>query len=327
MDVEVLLRQIEHDEDADCYIYAGPVAPGSERDFNECLAANKQRDNVVCFITTHGGSADVAYQMVRAIRRNYARGKFVLFVDSICKSAGTLIALGADEIVMSDTAELGPLDIQLQKPGELGEFLSGLTATQALSTIRVAAFEVFESQFLDLRFKSGGAISTKLAAELAVKLAVGLFRPIYAQFDPMRLGEHTRSNKIAQAYGERIKTANVKDETLHSLINSYPSHGFVIDREEASRLFNCVRRPTESQHNLGKVLWEVCRNALGGDEPLISPLKGETGEHDGTKESESCEHGGEEVGPTSTHAESPSATNEPEGRGSASQETSGGGPA
>ena len=30
-----------------------------------------------------------------------------------CKSAGTLLALGADEIIMSNLSELGPLDIQL----------------------------------------------------------------------------------------------------------------------------------------------------------------------------------------------------------------------
>ncbi|HEX4413417.1 MAG TPA: hypothetical protein VH107_07285, partial [Lacipirellulaceae bacterium] len=208
-----LLLQNESEADADIYMYAGPVVQASERKFNECLVKGKRRTNVISFVTTFGGSADVAYQIVRSARRNYPDGKFTLFVDSVCKSAGTLIALGADEIIMSDTAELGPLDVQLQKQGELGEFVSGLTATQALSTLRDAAFDAFETQFLQLRFKSGGAISTKLAAELAVKLVAGLFRPVYAQIDPMRLGENTRSNRIAQAYGERVKTSNVKDET------------------------------------------------------------------------------------------------------------------
>lgn len=144
--VNQLLLQIEEEEEADLFMYAGPVAPISERQFNECLIKNKQRTNIICFVTTYGGSADVAYQLVRSIRRNYAGGKFTLFVDLICKSARTLIALGADEIVMSDTAELGPLDIQLQKPGELGELVSGLTPMQALSTLRDAAFDAFETQ-------------------------------------------------------------------------------------------------------------------------------------------------------------------------------------
>ncbi len=319
--VNRLLLRIEKDAEADIFMYAGPVAIKSEREFNQCLVANKKRDNVLCFVTTYGGSADVAYQLVRSIRRNYAGGKFTLFVDSVCKSAGTLIALGADEIVMSDTAELGPLDIQLQKPGELGELVSGLTATQALSTLRDAAFDAFESQFLQLRYRSGGVISTRLAADLAVKIVVGLFKPIYAQFDPMRLGENTRANRIAHAYGQRIRTTNVKEETLDGLINNYPSHGFVIDRDEAAELFNSVRPPTQFERLLGAALWQGCFEALSGDEPIIRSLRGnDEGVEDETAvKNQEGESGNDKA--TSTR----SADSQRENAGGSQEENSGGG--
>lgn len=275
-----VLRRIQDELDVDIVLFLGPVAPRSEREFNECLKKCKQRQNILLMIATFGGSADVAYQLVRAARRHYPDGKFTLFVDSVCKSAGTLIALGADEIVMSDTAELGPLDVQIQKPEELGEMMSGLTSKEALNTLREEAIEMFESSFLRLRFRSQGAISTRTAAELAVKLAVGLFDPIYAHFDPMRLGEHERSNRIAMAYGELIRSSNVKDSTLERLIAAYPSHNFVIDRDEARKLFMVVREPTEHEVLLGNLFHKSSDSALSGDAPIIRRLIGDDDEQE-----------------------------------------------
>lgn len=323
--VRELIDGIETNAEADLYLFAGPVYPPAEREFNQCLIDNKSHQNIICFVTTLGGSADVAYQLVRSVRRNYPTGKFTLFVDSICKSAGTLIALGADEIVMSDTAELGPLDVQLQKTGELGEFVSGLTSAQALSTLRDAALGSFENYFLALRFKSSGAISTRMAMEFAAKMVVGLFRPVYAQFDPMRLGENTRSNQIALAYGEKIKTANVKDDTLKALINDYPSHGFVIDRDEASELFEYVRKPTDAEHALGKLFWQICRDALEGDAPLIRAMRDK--EDNSGEEPDNCGQATEEqkTGADGGEGEGTGQTNESEGSGSSPKENSGDG--
>ena len=286
-----IIGAVEAHNDADVFAYLGPVSLKSEREFNDCLKKGKRRDNVLCLIATYGGSADVAYQLARAAKRHYPNGKFILFVDSICKSAGTLLAIGADEIVMSDTAELGPLDIQLQKPEELGELMSGLTSTQALNTLQDAAFETFETTFLRLRFRSQLAISTRTAAEVAVKLAVGLFDPIYAHFDPMRLGEHERSNQIALAYGDRIKTGNVKDDTIRQLIAEYPSHGFVIDRDEAQKLFHSVRAPEEAEVRLGMIFRKASEQALEGDSPIIRRLNSDDKESDAAENENGTDSG------------------------------------
>lgn len=47
--------------------------------------------------------------------------------------------------------------------------------------------------------------------------------------------------------------------TLQRLANSYPSHGFVIDREEAKELFENVRIPTEREHELLNLLAHVSK--------------------------------------------------------------------
>jgi len=60
---------------------------------------------------TPGGLVLAATQIARAIRAR--KGKVTVFVPHYAMSGGTLIALAADEIVMSPHAVLGPVDPQL----------------------------------------------------------------------------------------------------------------------------------------------------------------------------------------------------------------------
>lgn len=77
---------------------------------------NRQK-NVVLILTTYGGDAGAAFRIMRFLQRKYE--KVILFVFGYCKSAETLMALAADEIVMSDFGEFGPLDVQVFKSDEL----------------------------------------------------------------------------------------------------------------------------------------------------------------------------------------------------------------
>jgi len=60
---------------------------------------------------TPGGLVLAATQIARAINRR--KGKVTVYVPHYAMSGGTLIALAADEIVMSEHAVLGPVDPQL----------------------------------------------------------------------------------------------------------------------------------------------------------------------------------------------------------------------
>ena len=62
---------------------------------------------------TPGGLVLASLQIARAIHKH--RGKVTVFVPHYAMSGGTLIALAADEIVMSPHAVLGPVDPQLGK--------------------------------------------------------------------------------------------------------------------------------------------------------------------------------------------------------------------
>src|SRR5712675_181348 len=60
---------------------------------------------------TPGGLVLAAVQIARAIKAH--KGKVTVFVPHYAMSGGALLALAADEIVMSDYAVLGPVDPQL----------------------------------------------------------------------------------------------------------------------------------------------------------------------------------------------------------------------
>ncbi len=228
--------------DSDVFLYTGSIGSLIENDSpNKCSKA-KRRKNAILILCTYGGDPDAGYKISRLFQQKYE--KFTVLINGVCKSAGTLITVGANEIVMSDAAEIGPLDVQIGKKDEL-ETDSGLTVLSAIKALEDKTFELFETSFLRLKARSSGRITLKSAMEMANKLAIGTITPVMSQIDPMHVGEVSRAMNIGLEYGKRLdnKSKNCKFDTLTQLANAYPSHGFVIDRDEVKNLFNKVREP------------------------------------------------------------------------------------
>lgn len=112
--------------DADVYLYSGGIDRAGARQFvrEVCGASSLKRSGCLLILGTRGGDADAAYKIARIIKHHYS--KFTLLIPGLCKSAGSLIAIGADDLVIADDGELGPLDVQLGKRDELFEYSSGL---------------------------------------------------------------------------------------------------------------------------------------------------------------------------------------------------------
>lgn len=259
LDVGTLIAEISESNDADILLFNAELERGVDDVVIASVKAEKRHPNLMMILVTPGGDADAAYKMTRYIQEEYE--KFIVFVPGICKSAGTLCVLGANEIVMCDEGELGPLDVQLYKKDEIGELSSGLVLGEALSVTQSQAFSMFEKYMLDIKRNSSGQISFKMAAEIAGQLVVGLFEPVYRQVDPMLIGEVQRSMTVAEDYGRRlqVRSRNFTEEALLLLIQSYPSHSFVIDRREATQLFRNVREANKSEESLAVLLEPISR--------------------------------------------------------------------
>ena len=203
-----ILSLLITDDQKEIIIYSGPLESPYDVDLITRNYCGKHKKHILLLLATNGGDANAAYRIARCFKAHF--DLFSVFVHTFCKSAGTLLAVGANELIMSDHSELGPLDVQLKKADELGERSSGLTINQALASLQSQAFGMFEDYFLNLRLRSGYQITTMRAMDVAADLSVGLFAPIYSQIDPMRIGEIHRAVMVSMEYGQRIGKENLK---------------------------------------------------------------------------------------------------------------------
>lgn len=249
LDSDVVLAELTTALNADIFFFSGPTHRKQATLFMEVADDAPRRENVALVLSTYGGDADAAFIIARYLKRFYKR--FTLYVFGFCKSAGTLIALGADEIVMSHRGEFGPLDVQILKSDELVFRSSGLDIEQAVVSLSEQASEIFDKHFMRMIKRGSGAITTKTAADIASAISIGLISPVTAQIDPLRVGETQRAIKIASQYGYRL---NADRKKVDQLVIGYPAHSFVIDFDEAAKLFGNVRQPNSTELDLERVL-------------------------------------------------------------------------
>lgn len=74
----------------------------------------EKRNKLDLLIYSRGGESDVPWSVVSMFREYCQEGSFSVLIPYRAHSAATVIALGADEIVMTKKAELGPIDITIQ---------------------------------------------------------------------------------------------------------------------------------------------------------------------------------------------------------------------
>lgn len=80
--------------------------------FSQLLRSVGTAQNLDFVIQSPGGDGTAAETMLDLCRK-HCHGTLRVVVPMFAKSAATLIALGADEIVMGETSELGPIDAQI----------------------------------------------------------------------------------------------------------------------------------------------------------------------------------------------------------------------
>jgi len=254
-------------DNQDIILYSGQI---EQSGYTEIVKISREnpRDEVTLILNTVGGDPNAAYKIAKYLQSKYK--KFTLFIACICKSAGTLIAMGAHELVFSESGELGPLDVQLRKDHEIGlEYTSGLDMISALNYLNTKTLETFGQYLLDFRF--GGQLSTAVASRMATPIVTALYESLYRQIDPVKLGDITRSMEIASAYALRLAKVgkNLKDKALPRLVSGYPSHSFVIDFDEAKELFVNIRKCTDDEAPVAFKIEELQRGRVALTPPAV----------------------------------------------------------
>ncbi len=258
--------------DADVFLFNGELKAPRDFEMIMKIAEHRSRPNALLALATHGGDPDGAYRIARYFQENY--DSLTVLVAGRCKSAGTLIALGASELAFMPYGELGPLDIQLTKVDRFDQAQSGLTIQDALNTLESRATDSFYEMVRAYMEANNGLLSFPTASKAALEFVTKLYAPVFSRIDPEEVGARARSMRIAGDYGKRLsaKWNNVKSETVKKLAETYSSHSFVIDQREATSMFVNVRSATDAEHELVEALGPWARFQMSRDNYAVRAL-------------------------------------------------------
>jgi len=184
-------------------------------DSEEVLRAIQMTDRDVpidLVLHTPGGLVVASLQIARALKQH--RGKVTVFVPHFAMSGGTLIALAADEIVMSPYAILGPVDPQLGK----------YPAVSILAAVEGKPVERVEDETLILADQARKAIAQlhenvkellcdRMSEEKAEHLATMLSRGQWT---------HDRPITASEAAGLGLNVSTEMPEAILRLMALYP---------------------------------------------------------------------------------------------------------
>lgn len=186
-------------------------------------------------LVSNGGDGTVAWRIVSLIRERVK--KFSVLVPQAAFSAATLIALGADEIVMHPYGNLGPTDPQIVNRNknvqfgsqDLAAFLT-FAKNEVGLTDQAPLLELFKKFSEEVGFVGIGvaARSAQLSASMAEKL--------------LRL--HMKSDDMAQK-------AKVISEALNT---KFFHHGYPVSKTEAKEIG--LRIAADDKETQG-LLWDI----------------------------------------------------------------------
>ncbi|HVX34300.1 MAG TPA: hypothetical protein VHA80_14280 [Solirubrobacterales bacterium] len=172
--------------------------------------------DVDLLLQTPGGDVDQAERIVLMCRKRVGDGTFRVLVPDSAKSAGTLIAIAADEIVMGEPSELGPIDPQISVTTANGELM-----TRPAQSILDGLQEIVDS------------------AEDQLSPA---YFPLLDKLDPALIDFCKKALKRSEQFAERFLSAHMlagdtdkAKEVAHELnaVEKHLSHGAVIDADRA----------------------------------------------------------------------------------------------
>lgn len=174
-------------------------------------------ERLCLFIKSDGGSGQASLRMVNLLRQ-YA-GRLTVVVPLECASAATMLALGADKILMGPLAHLSAVDTSL---------------THDLSPIDRDNDRVSVSQDELHRV-------VQLWQKQADKEASNPYESLFKYVHPLVIGAVDRSSALSTKLCVEILSYHMKDkkkaQKISDTLNSaYPSHSYPITLREARRI-------------------------------------------------------------------------------------------
>ena len=269
--IEDITRQLSESRKNPILLVNGPISMQSTLGVWGQLR-NKSFKHLDIVLNTLGGDPDAAYKMAKLVRKHAETVSVI--VPLVAKSAGTLFSLAADEIVLGEMGELGPLDTQLKEHIDGGQkkFSSALDGFKALEQIKIHNLQNLDTAAASLSKEY--ELRPADAIELAIKYCGETSGTLYSKLEPNKIGEYARALDIGENYGIRILVQHrgldfeKAQNTVRSLVRGYPSHEFVLDYDELEFLgFNV------SMLELDENLSQTCEELVAAFCQIINVTK------------------------------------------------------
>jgi hypothetical protein len=210
---------------------------------------------ITLYLYTRGGETLASWSIANLIRQFC--DKFEVIIPSKAHSGGTLISLGADSIIMTKQATLGPIDPSVSTP--LNPLPAGAPPT-ARAPVSVEAINGY------LEF-----IKTELRSEEEIGVII---EELSRQVHPLVLGEAFRARSQIRMLAGKLLSRQIADEEkiekiLEFLCSESVSHDYTINRDEAkNELGLAVEKPDDSLYELIKGIYDDIADEL----ELTSPF-------------------------------------------------------
>lgn len=205
-------------------------------------------ERLALFLYTPGGDSIAGWGLV-SLLREYCKDLLVV-VPSRALSCGTLIALGANEVLMGRHGLLSPIDPSVASP-----FNPTAPGAQPGGQVNLLPVSVEDMNgFLDLARQEAGLKSEQSLVEV-LKLLAG-------HVHPLALGAVYRAREQNSSLAKRLLQKHTTDEAkvdriVKRLTRELPTHSYLIGRQEAkNELGLTVAEASPVQEGL---LWDLYR--------------------------------------------------------------------
>lgn len=238
-------------------LYVAPFEDTCVRMLYECLRTLGKTERLDFVLSTTGGNITTAHQLALLLRE-YAHYLTIL-VPYRALSAGTLLCLSADELVLGPMSALGPIDAHIGSAGSPPPDAPTMISAQDVHAFREMAEQWF------------GVVREEDRLQILALVAQRIF--------PTSLSAFYRSDQLTRQIANELLTyqlpdaeTSVRQHIVDRLAGGYFAHDYRILRQEASSLGLRVQFASQQEERL---LWDLLQasRTSPGDSP--TPLEGE----------------------------------------------------
>lgn len=209
-------------------------------------------NKISLYLYTRGGDTAAAWNIVNLLRQYCDELQVV--IPHKAHSAGTLISIGANSIIMTKQATLGPIDPSVNTPLNPPIPNAPPQNNYPVSVEAVKGYLAFAKE--ELSIKDDVAL-----ANIMIKLSESVH--------PLVLGQVYRARAQIKMLAEKLLTNQVPDsskikEIISFLCSDSGSHDYTINRREAKNTLGLnIIKPDDDMYSIIKSIYDDISNELG----------------------------------------------------------------